>query len=290
MTMLRIATRASTLARWQANRVAQMLKDAHSIEVELMFISTQGDERRDVPIHSLGGIGVFVKEVQQAVLDGDADVAVHSAKDLPSTTADGLILACIAERADARDVLIGASLDDIPDGGIVATGSIRRRTQLAALRPDLQFADLRGNIDTRIARAGEFHAIVLAAAGVDRLNRAEVISQRLALDVMMPQVGQGALGVECRADDGVTIARLLEIDDVVQHRCVDAERAFLAGIGGGCDAPVGAHATMSADEITLQAIIADNHGGIHRVRVAGPEPADVGARAAASLLPHWSMS
>lgn len=289
MTTLRIATRASALARWQAGRVADILRSTHSIEVELVFISTQGDERHDVPIHSLGGVGVFVKEVQQAVLDGAADIAVHSAKDLPSTTAEGLILACIAERADARDVLVGARLADIKIGGTIATGSVRRRTQLAALRPDLRFAELRGNIDTRIARAHEFDAIMLAAAGIDRLDRADTIAQRFEVDEMMPQVGQGALGIECRIDDGVTVARLIEIDNVVHHRCVDAERAFLAGIGGGCDAPIGAHATMSGDEITLRAIIADDHGLIHRVHVAGPEPADVGSRAALALVPHAGM-
>ncbi len=284
MTTLRIATRSSQLARWQANRIADLLRNGQEIEVELVFISTQGDEHRDVPIHSLGGIGVFVKEVQQAVIDQRADIAVHSAKDLPSTTATGLILAAIPERADVRDVLIGSRLDDIRDGGVVATGSVRRRTQLRALRPDLQFAELRGNIDTRIQRAKDFDAIVLAAAGLDRLGRAETIAQRLDVDAMMPQVGQGALAVECRSDDSATIERLLKIDNVKHHRCVDAERAFLAGIGGGCDAPVGAYATMHGDEFSLDAIIANTSGVIHRVHTTGNEPAVVGSAAATTLL------
>lgn len=286
MTHIRIATRSSKLARWQAERVAVSIAALDpTITTELVFVSTIGDQRRDVPIHELGGTGVFVKEVQQAVLNGHADVAVHSAKDLPSTTADGLTLACVPERADIRDALIGARLRDIRNGGVVATGSVRRRAQLHAVRPDLVFSELRGNIDTRLDNAGQFDAIVLACAGLDRIGRSDAIVERLELDVMVPQIGQGALAIECRADDAPTASVLQRLDNAEHHTCVDTERAFLAGIGGGCEAPVGAYARMNGTTIELIAVLADDHGTLHRDLRSGSDAHQLGSEAARALLP-----
>ena len=256
-----------------------------SITTELVFVNTIGDQRRDVPIHELGGTGVFVKEVQQAVIAGDADIAVHSAKDLPSITADGLILACVPERADIRDAIVGTRLRDIPQGGVVATGSVRRRAQLHAVRPDIVFSELRGNIDTRLENAAQFDAIVLACAGLDRIGRSDAIVERLELDVMVPQIGQGALAIECRAEDPSTLTVLQQIDDPEHHACVDAERSFLAAIGGGCEAPVGAYARIANGIIELVSVLASSDGVLHRDLRSGVHARGVGAAAAAALLP-----
>jgi len=246
---LRLATRGSPLAVWQAERVVALLA-AVGVEAGFVVVDTEGDRRTDVPLARLGGQGVFVKEVQAAVVRGDADAAVHSAKDLPASdelAAPGLVLAAFPERGDPRDVLVGARLDDLPTGATVATGSARRRVQLANGRPDLTFADLRGNLATRLARAGAdgVTAVVAARAALDRLGwepPSGTAAETLGADVMVPQVAQGALAVECRADDDTTRAALAAIDDGAVRRVVEAERAFLAELGGGCTLPVGAHA------------------------------------------------
>jgi hydroxymethylbilane synthase len=256
---LRVATRGSQLARWQAARVASLL----DVPTEIVVVSTTGDRRRDVPIHTLGGTGAFVKEVEDAVLDGRADLAVHSAKDLPSTTPDGLCLASVPERADARDALVGSTLGALPTGARVGTGSVRRRAQLSGLRPDLGFGELRGNIPTRLERAGEFDAIVVALAALVRLGLDDRVTQVLEPSVLLPQVAQGALAVECRDDDDRTRGLLARIDDPLAHRAVTAERAFLAELGGGCNLPCGAHATVDGDGVmTLQAVLASLDGRI----------------------------
>jgi hydroxymethylbilane synthase len=259
------------------------------VPAELLIVSTKGDERRDVEIHRLGGTGVFVKEVEQAVLDGRADIAVHSAKDLPSTTEPGLALAAIPERGDPRDALVGHALADLATGARVATGSVRRRAQLAALRPDLQFTGLRGNLDTRLARvhdrADPVDAIVVAAAALDRLGRADEAAEVLEPGVLLPQVAQGALAVECRADDERTRELLATIDDVDAHRCVDAERAFLAQLGGGCDLPVGALAHREADELVLTVLLASLDGErVVRAHARGTDAVATGRAAAHALL------
>jgi hydroxymethylbilane synthase len=282
---MKIATRGSVLALWQANRVIELLAEP----AELVIVSTRGDERRDVEIHQLGGTGVFVKEVEQAVLDGRADIAVHSAKDLPSTTENGLALAAVPERADPRDALVGGTLAGLPTAALVATGSVRRRAQLASLRPDLQFTGLRGNIETRLARVSDTEhpvdAVVVAAAALDRLGRSGDATELLEPRVMLPQVAQGALAVECRADDTDTIAVLQRIDDRVAHRCVVAERAFLAELGGGCDLPVGALARYVDDELVIDVLLATLDGRIVvRAQERGREPSATGRAAAAALL------
>jgi hydroxymethylbilane synthase len=232
-------------------------------DAELVVVETTGDRNQDVPIWEMGGRGVFVKEVQAAVLDGRADVAVHSAKDLPSETAPGLVIGAVPQRGDARDALVGCRLDELPTGGRVATGSVRRRAQLAAYRPDLTFAGLRGNMATRLAKASEFEAIVVAAVALERLGEGERITEVLEPDVMLPQVAQGAIAVECREDDDDTRDRLAAIEHGPSRATVDAERAFLAELGSGCDLPVGAHAVAEgAGRLTLTGLIASLDGRV----------------------------
>ena len=276
----RAATRGSALARWQTERVLARLDGP----AELVVVTTTGDRRADEPIHALGGQGVFVKEVQEAVLRGRADLAVHSAKDLPSTTPPGLLLACVPERADPRDALVGTAFDELPTGARVATGSVRRRAQLAHARPDLTFAELRGNVPTRVARAAEHDAAVVALAALERLDLVDEHVHPLEPSLLLPQVAQGALAVECRADDDVTIAALRAIEDPIARRAVDAERAFLAALGGGCDRPVAALATVDAERIRITALIASLDGRVLlRTETRGDDP-DATGRAVAELL------
>jgi hydroxymethylbilane synthase len=240
---------------WQANRVVALLA-ASGVPAEPVVVDTEGDRHTAVPLAELGGQGVFVKEVQAAVVRGDADAAVHSAKDLPASDAlgvPGLILAAFPERGDPRDVLVGARVDTLPTGATVATGSARRRVQLANLRPDLIFTDLRGNLATRLARVGEdgITAVVAARAALDRLGWLPPVGlelETLEPTVMLPQVGQGALAIECRTDDVPTRRALSAIDDTAVRVVVEAERAFLAELGGGCTLPVGAHAVPEDPE------------------------------------------
>lgn len=276
---IRIATRGSDLARWQADHVGSLLGD-----YELVVVSTEGDRRADVPLAAMGGKGVFVKEVQAAVLEGRADLAVHSAKDLPALTPEGLRLAAVLERADARDGLAGTAFDELPTGARVATGSQRRRVQLLALRPDLEIVDVRGNIGTRLSRVdeGRFDALVVAVAALDRLGLRSRLTTVFGPDQMLPQVGQGALAVECRTNDLRTRGRLAAIDHSPSHELLDAERAFLAAIGGDCELPAGAFACRDGDGISLEAMLAVDDVP-RRVRVRGSDPAELGRRAAAEL-------
>lgn len=266
-----VATRGSALARWQADHVVGLLRGAHEdIEVELVVIETVGDRVADRPISSMGGQGIFVKELQAAVIDGRADVAVHSAKDLPSDPSlspPELTIAAVPERADPRDVLVGRSLDALGPGATVATGSARRRVQLADLRNDLSFADLRGNIDTRLAKAGRFGAVVMAKAALDRLGYEDKAAQVLSTGEMLPQVGQGALALECRAGEDPFDSRLRlllgELEHPASRRAVDAERAFLGTLGGGCDLPVGAYGDWTEEgSLRLRAMLASHDGRI----------------------------
>lgn len=286
---LRAATRGSALARWQTDHVIALL--GADVEVEVVVVSTEGDRRTDVPIEAIGGRGVFVKEVQTAVLEGRADFAVHSAKDLPSAPSlqpAGLTIACIPERADPRDVLVGSTLSALPTGGLVATGSIRRRAQLANLRPDLSFAGLRGNIDTRLAKAGGFDAVVMAAAALVRLGRDDVVAETLEPEVLLPQVGQGALAVECRAGDDHVLEVLAGADHGPSRRAVEAERAFLAELGGGCDLPVGALAVDESGDgnLVLRGLMASYDGRIclRRTVTGKKDPATLGRELSEALL------
>jgi len=252
----------------------------------VVVVETQGDRQTDVPIREIAGRGVFVKEVQAAVLEGRADFAVHSAKDLTSATVEGLVIAAVPERADPRDALVGSRLDDLGPGARIGTGSVRRRAQLAWLRPDLTFADLRGNMETRLSKAGDFAAIVVAAAALDRLGRASEVTEILPESVLVPQVGQGALAVECRAGDHDTRTALSAIEHGASRRAVDAERAWLAEVGGGCDLPVGAHATIRpGGAIRLSGMIATADGRVMlRDTAEGDDPEELGRRLARHLL------
>jgi hydroxymethylbilane synthase len=280
--VLRAATRASALARLQTDLVAAALGEP----VEPVVVQTMGDQRTDVAIWEMGGQGVFVKEVQAAVLDGRADFAVHSAKDLPSESPDGLVIAAIPEREDPRDALVGSTLEGLPVGARVGTGSVRRRAQLAWARPDLTFAGLRGNIDTRLAKASEFDAIVVAAAALRRLERTFVIDEVLDPLIVLPQVGQGALAVECRADDVAVREALAATDHDPSRRAVEAERAFLREIGEGCQLPVGALAVVGNDgRLTLTGMIASLDGHVLlRHTDADDDAATLGRSVARHLL------
>jgi hydroxymethylbilane synthase len=292
---LAAATRGSALARWQTDHVAALLAAAHpAVTVDPVFVETTADRRLDIPIWEMGGKGVFVKEVQAAVLDGRARIAVHSGKDLPSTPHPELVVAAVPPRGDPRDVLVGATLDGLAPGATVATGSVRRRAQLAWRRPDLTFTGLRGNIATRLGKVPVGGAIVMAAAAIDRLAlwdelAAEGVAHEvLDPSVMLPQVAQGALAVECRADDTEVRALLAAIDEPAAHRTFDAERAFLAELGGDCDLPAGAFATTAADAagaLTLRTMLAslDGHVLLEEER-GGDDPEALGREAARHLL------
>ncbi len=286
---LRVATRGSALARWQAERVVARLQDCLGDRgAELVVIETTGDQRADEPLHAIGGTGVFVKEVQAAVLAGQADVAVHSAKDLPAQSFSGLVLAAIPERADPRDALVGSTLADLPTGAVVATGSVRRRAQLAHLRPDLGFAELRGNIHTRLERAAGFAAIVVAAAALDRLDLSSRIAERLDPAVMVPQVAQGALAVECRVDDQATLAQLQTINDPTAERAVVAERAFLAELGSGCSLPIGAYAQIEGADVVITGILSSYDGRVVYRETVRDERAVVAGQTLAGALSQFA--
>ncbi len=241
----------------QSTAVADSLTAATGVPVELVEIVTTGDRRTDVPLHEIGGQGVFVKEVQRAVLDGRADLAVHSAKDLPSAEADGLRLAAFCERRDPRDALIGSRLDDLAAGATVATGSVRRRAQLAARRPDLNFVELRGNIDTRLSKVPDGGAIVMAVAALEILALTDRAADVLPVEHFVPAVGQGCVAVECRDDDERALDVLRAIDHERTRRAVEIERAHLAELGAGCTFPVGAHVR---DDV-LYTFLGDLDGG-----------------------------
>ncbi len=297
MSELRLATRRSPLARIQAEFVRDRLR-AHGIDAKLVHIETSGDINSDVPLSILGGQGVFAIEIQRAVLDGDADVAVHSAKDLPSVTSPGLVLASVPERRDAADVLVGRSLAGLGPGATVATGSPRRRALLLERRPDLQIVDLRGSMATRLARAEQdgIDAVVTAAAALERLDQSNVVAERLDTEWFVPQVGQGALALETRDDDTDTIATLAKITDADAYEAVKAERAFLAELGAGCSIPAGAYATMSDGIISLRGVMlaADGSRSV-RGSVEGRDPGLLGVALARQLrdddggadLPGW---
>ena len=264
MQTFRLGTRGSALALWQAEDVADHLRAAGHT-VSLVIIKTSGDIHQEIPLADVAGKGVFVKEIENALLTHEIDLAVHSAKDLPSTNTPGLTLAAFCERADVRDALISPheSLDDLPEGATLATSAPRRIAQLLHLRPDLHFVPIRGNVDTRLRRldAGEIDGLVLACAGLDRLGRADLISERIPETIVLPQVGQGCVVVQCRTDDINTLETVaVTCDHAATRLAVVAERAFLALLGGGCTAPVAAHAFFTEQRGVLGGLIAATDG------------------------------
>ncbi len=257
--MIRIATRGSRQALTQSQFVADRLERAGRT-CELVVVDTTGDRTQsaNVPLHSIGGQGVFVKEVQQALLDGRADLAVHSAKDLPTTPTAGLVIGAFTERRSAADALVGRSLVDLPTGATVATGSVRRRAQLGRARPDLEFVELRGNIATRLDKLPDGGSIVMAVAALEVLDLTDRIADVLDPAEFVPAVGQGCVAVECRADDAAFVEALAEVDHATTRHEVLVERAFLAELGSGCSLPIGAH----VDNRRLYTFLADFDSGV----------------------------
>jgi hydroxymethylbilane synthase len=299
MAPLRLATRGSPLALRQTDLIVAALRARHPrLEVEVQIIRTQGDDL-SVPLDQIGGQGVFVTAVEAALSEGRADVAVHSAKDMTSTMAPELVLAAIPPRADQRDGLVGSTLATLPPGGLVATGSARRRAQLAYARPDLSFTEIRGNMERRVSRGedGSVAAVVVAVAAMERLGWMHRLTDILdPLDVL-PQAGQGAIAVQCRADDLATRTLLSAIDDPASHRAVRAERSVLAGLGGSCTLPVAAWAELvgwpagssssSTDEqeLRVHGLVASGDGRVLiRMTRSGIDPEAVGTAVARAIL------
>lgn len=287
MTAVRIGTRSSPLALWQARHVAELLRPR---EVELVLIETQGDRVRDLALSQIGGDGLFTKEIQNALLDGRADVAVHSLKDLPTTHMPELVLAAVPARGPVGDVFVSRQhpcFEDLPRGATVATSSLRRRSQLLYRRPDLRVENLRGNVETRLQKLAEqgLDAIILAEAGLHRLGLERHITEILTW--MLPAVGQGALGLECRADDPTTLAALKPLNDAPTRAAVIAERAFLRALGGGCLVPIGALAEVNGESLSLRGVVLPVEGASRVYGEASGEARDaevVGERLARQLL------
>lgn len=287
---LRIGTRASKLARWQSDWVAaELTKRGHAIEI--VEITTQGDTQQQGSVASLGLQGVFTKEIQSALLEEKVDIAVHSLKDLPTETVAGLKLGAVPPRENPADALVSRSgkLAELTAGARVGTGSTRRRAQLLAARHDLEVLGIRGNVDTRLRKLdeGEYDAIVLASAGLTRLGCADRITERFGPLTMLPAPGQGALGLECRADDQALIAALAELDDRITHQATLAERSMLAELDGGCSAPVAAWGRLEEDQLRLEGLVASLDGvDVLRASTIGKldDAEEIGRIAAEQLL------
>jgi hydroxymethylbilane synthase len=277
MTHLRIGTRGSPLARVQAESVARRLEAASpGLTSELVVIKTTGDHVLDRPLSEIGGKGLFTKEIEEALFDGRIDLAVHSLKDVATVLPDGLDLAAVLPREDVRDALIAGALtglDQLPEGAVVGSSSLRRRAQLLALRPDLEVVNLRGSVQTRMTRVanGDIHATLLAMAGLNRLGRADAASAPIATDALLPAVAQGAIACEIRADDDATRALLAPLDHPETARAVTAERAFLRALDGSCRTPIAAYAHFDGDQLAFEGLLAYPDGAkLWRARRRGP--------------------
>jgi hydroxymethylbilane synthase len=274
---MRIGTRGSQLALRQTAIVAEALRAAApDIHIEVTVIKTEGDRRLDVSLEEVGGQGVFVKDIEQALLQGEIDAAVHSLKDMPATTPEGLTIGAVLERGDVRDALVsrgGLTLSQLPPGARVGTDSRRRSVQVLAVRPDLRLESIRGNVDTRVRKAesGEYDAVVLAAAGLERLGLLERAAEVFEVDIVLPAVGQAVLAVECRAADAGTIAPLQRIEHAPTRTAITAERAYLRALGAGCRLPVGALGEARGGVLRLQGVLGTEDGRLLRAEVTGPE-------------------
>ena len=293
MNLVRIATRKSALALWQANFVKAELEAAHpGLQVELVPMSTQGDKILDTPLAKIGGKGLFVKELETAMLEGRADIAVHSMKDVPVDFPEGLMLHTICQREDPRDAFVSNSyqqLADLPQGAVVGTSSLRRQCQIKAMRPDLQIKDLRGNVNTRLAKldAGEFDAIILASAGLIRLGFEARIASFLEVGISLPANGQGAVGIECRSDDLIVQQLLAPLEHQETRICVLAERAMNRKLQGGCQVPIGAFAVLQHNELWLRGLVGQLDGSeILRSEIKGEatQAEQLGTQLAEQLL------
>jgi hydroxymethylbilane synthase len=273
-----IATRESKLALWQANFIkAELERVSPELEVVLLGMTTDGDRWLSSPLSEIGGKGLFIKALEDALLDGRADLAVHSMKDVPAELPDGFAMPVIAYRDDVRDALVAteaSSLADLPAGARVGSSSLRRRAMLLRQRPDLEVLPVRGNVGTRLGKldAGDFDAIILAAAGLNRLELAQRITQLLPTDQLLPAAGQGALGIECRSDDEALLSLLAPLNDPTVNACVSAERRISAGLGADCSAPLGCQARLDGDTLTLQAwLLREDGSGILQASARGEQ-------------------
>ena len=290
---LRIATRKSALAMWQANHVQALLREAHAgIEIELVPIVTEGDRILDRPLAEIGGKGLFLKELEQAMLDGHADLAVHSMKDVPADMADGLVLDAVLPRANPFDALVSLNnqlLSDLPPGSLIGTSSLRRKSQLLALRPDLEVADLRGNVDTRLRKLdeGQYDAIILACAGLQRLGLGERITETLKQPGWLPASTQGIIGLQCRQDDEHTLALIEPLADSDTMVVASAERAVAQVLEATCQVPLAAYAVLDRGTVSLKSVVSTPDGK-ESIHAAGEAPAAdavaLGQRIAADLL------
>ncbi len=279
MRTLRIGTRGSLLAKWQAEFIRKRLFAAKGVEAEIVIIKTAGDKLQQVPLTAIGGKGIFIKELEEALLEESIDLAVHSVKDVPTDTPSRLMFPAVCKRDDVRDCLVGATLESLRRGARVGTGSLRRQAQLLHLRPDLDIRDLRGNVDTRLRKveSGEYEAIMLSKAGLDRLGLGQRISEVLAPEVCMPAVGQGAIAVECRLKDTETADTLAPLDDAETRTAIIAERALLAALHGGCQVPLGAWARVERGELVLEACVC-SVDGVQYVKQRATAPPDQAAQ------------
>jgi hydroxymethylbilane synthase len=287
--LIRIGSRGSQLALWQANHIADALRRlGHEVRIEI--IRTTGDRMQNIAFASVGAKGMFTKEIEEALLAGSIDLAVHSLKDLPTELSSDFTLAAIPERANPSDVLVSerySKFDELPTGAVVGTSSLRRQAQLRARRPDLAYIEFRGNVDTRLAKLaqGKADAIILAAAGLERLEKAAVIREYFAPEVLCPSPGQGALAIECRAGDDEMLAALQPLDDPETRAAVTAERRCLGALGGGCLVPIGAYCHRDGDHLSLQAVVASPDGRQLMCATARhADPTMLGERLAQQLL------
>lgn len=288
-----IGTRQSLLALWQSNHIASLLRKQYpDCQVSLKKIVTKGDRILDVPLAQIGGKGLFTKEIETELLDGTVDLAVHSLKDMPTVLPEGLCLTAITTRANVGDAFVSnkyASFSELPQGAVLGTSSLRRKAQLLAVRPDLKIVDLRGNVDTRLRKLdeGQMDAIILAAAGLERLGHADRIREIIPTTVCLPAVGQGALAIECRSDNKEVREMLAFLNDLPTKQATDAERAFLGLIEGGCQVPIGVHAEVENNNVKIEAVIASLDGSkVLRNNITGPavNAADLGRKLGQQML------
>lgn len=289
MRILRIGTRGSMLAKWQAESVRKQLFTATGMEAEIVVIKTSGDKMQQAPLTQIGGKGIFIKELEEALLEETIDLAVHSVKDVPTDVPSRLMFPAVCRRDDVRDCLVGSMLGNLRHGARVGTSSLRRQAQLRHLRPDLDLRDLRGNVDTRLRKveSGEYEAVMVAKAGLDRLGLSQRISEVLSPDVCMPAVGQGAIAIECRLKDTEAGDLLAPLDDAETRTAIIAERALLASLQGGCQVPLGAWARVERGELLLDACVCSVDGSQYvKQRATGPpdQAAQLGEQMARMLI------
>ena len=279
MRILRIGTRGSMLAKWQAESVRKQLFAATGMEAETIIIKTSGDKMQQAPLTQIGGKGIFIKELEEALVEETIDLAVHSVKDVPTDIPSRLMFPAVCRRDDVRDCLVGSTLANLRQGARVGTSSLRRQAQLKHLRPDLDLRDLRGNVDTRLRKveSGEYEAVMVAKAGLDRLGLSKRISEVLSPDICMPAVGQGAIAIECRLKDTETADLVAPLDDAETRTAIIAERALLAALQGGCQVPLGAWARVERGELVLEACVC-SVDGVQYVKQRATAPTDQAAQ------------